>query len=155
MQNIHFIAIHIFKILFRIKLSLKWDQSDVSKTILKFWIILALKKLILGFILHLWLWLENYLTYIAHIGIGLKVFLSPMYMHNQNKSRFFIKCNFYAILYEFAKKMAIFQTLTWYSPPKYIFFSKIFFLLLSDTQTHKKIAKPNHLEKKKAHGDPP
>ena len=35
-QNIHFIAIHIFKSLFSIKLSLKLDQSDVSKTILKF-----------------------------------------------------------------------------------------------------------------------
>ena len=47
-QNIHYIAIHISKSLFSIKLSLKWDQSDVSQTILNFSIIWALKNLISG-----------------------------------------------------------------------------------------------------------
>ena len=38
--------------------------------------------------------------------------------------------------------MAIFKFFTWYSPPKYNFFSKIFFVRLIDTRTHKKMLSP-------------
>ena len=43
MLNINFRGTHVFKSLFSIKLSVKWDQAEVSKTILKISLIWPLK----------------------------------------------------------------------------------------------------------------
>ena len=43
MLNINFRGTHVFKSLFSIILSVKWDQAKVSKSILKFSLIWALK----------------------------------------------------------------------------------------------------------------
>ena len=49
MLNINFRGTHVFKSLFSIILSVKWDQAKVSKSILKFSLIWALKIWFSGF----------------------------------------------------------------------------------------------------------